>query len=115
MIGVEVGVAEGVDELPWLISGHLGHHQGEQRVRGDVERHAEEGVGAPLVELAGELAVCHVELEEGVTGGQRHLGNVGHVPGAHDQPAESGLRRISSSTWLIWSMCPPFGEGHERH
>jgi len=28
---------------------------------------------------------------------------------------ESGLRRIISTTWAIWSMAPPSGLGHERH
>src|SRR5215475_4115559 len=40
MVQVEVGVAEGVDKLAWLEAGHLRHHQRQQRIGGDVERHA---------------------------------------------------------------------------
>ena len=63
----------------------------EQRIAGDVERHAEEDVGAALVELARQLAVGHIELEERVAGGQLHARDVGHVPGRHDQPARIGV------------------------
>jgi hypothetical protein len=69
----------------------LRHHVRQQRVAGDVERHAEEDVGAALVELAGQLAVGHVELEERVAGRQRHLRDLAHVPGRHDQPARIGV------------------------
>jgi len=51
------------------------------------ERHAQEDVGAALVELAGQLAVGHVELEQGVAGRQLHARHVGHVPGRNDHPA----------------------------
>ena len=56
------------DELVRLIAADLGHHQGEQRIGGDVERHPEKDVGAALVELAGEPALGDVELEERVAG-----------------------------------------------
>ncbi|MNY14828.1 hypothetical protein D3C86_1480170 [compost metagenome] len=59
----------------------------QQRVAGDVERHAEEDVGAALVELAGQLAIGHVELEERVAGRQLHLRDFAHVPGRDDQAA----------------------------
>ena len=42
----------------------VGDHVGEQRVAGDVERHSQAHVARPLVELARELAVSHVELEK---------------------------------------------------
>ena len=48
-------------------------------------------VSAALVELAAELAVGHVELEEGVAGHQGHLVQVGHVPGADDDAAAVGV------------------------
>ena len=57
----------------------------------------EKDVGAALVELAAELAACpgagrcHVELEEGVAGHQRHLVQLGHVPGADDDAARVGV------------------------
>ena len=41
----------------------VGDHVGEQRVAGDVERDSQAHVARPLVELARELAVSHVELK----------------------------------------------------
>ena len=87
----EVRIAEGVHEIAVLQSAHLRHHHGEQRIAGDVERHAEENVRAALVELARELAVRHVELEEGVAGRQRHLVQLAHVPGRDDDAARIGI------------------------
>jgi hypothetical protein len=75
-----------VDEFPRPEAAHLGDHHGEQRVGGDVERHAEEDVGAPLVEVAREAPVGDVELEEHVARLERHPRQVGHVPGADDEP-----------------------------
>src|SRR5215210_212225 len=45
VVGVEVGVAERVDEIAGLEPRRLRHHVGEQRVGGDVEGNAEEHVG----------------------------------------------------------------------
>ena len=51
----------------------------------------QEDVGAALVELAAELAVGHIELEEGVAGHECHLVQLGHVPGADDDAAAVGI------------------------
>ena len=61
----------------------MGDHVGEEGVAGDVEGHAEAHVPGPLVQLAGQLAVAHVELAQGVAGGQGHVGQVwgGHTRG----------------------------------
>lgn len=91
VIEVEVAVAPGPDELARLEAAHLRHQAGQQAVRGDVERHAEEGVGAPLVELARQPAVVDVELEEGVARHQRHLVELAHVPGGDDDAPAVGL------------------------
>lgn len=69
VVEVEVDVAEAVHELPHLEVADLGDEVGEQGVRGDVEGHAEEDVGAALVQLAGQRAVRDVELEQGVAWG----------------------------------------------
>ena len=53
---VDMRVAEGVDEVARLQAADLRHHHGQQSVAGDIERHAEEDVGAALVELATEPA-----------------------------------------------------------
>ena len=44
-------------------AGHLGHHMRQQRIRCDIEWHAEEDIGAPLIELAAQLSLGDVELE----------------------------------------------------
>ena len=80
VVQVEVGVARGMDEVTGLVARHLCHHLQQQGVAGDVERHAEEGVGRALVELQAEPSVGHIELEDGVTRGQRHLVDLRHVP-----------------------------------
>ena len=53
--------------------------------------HAEEDVGAALVELAGEPAVGDVELEQRVARRQRHRVDVRHVPGADDEAPRVGI------------------------
>src|SRR3990167_8144540 len=87
VVQVEVRVAEGVDELARLQAHDLGDHQGQQGVGGDIERHAQEHVGAALVELAAELSIRHEELEQAVTGRQGHVVDVGRVPGRDDVAA----------------------------
>src|SRR6185437_13432588 len=62
MVEIEMHVAEGMDELAGSEPRHLCHHDGEQRVRGDVEGNAEEDIRRALVKLAGELALRHIEL-----------------------------------------------------
>ncbi|MNC04864.1 hypothetical protein D3C75_523140 [compost metagenome] len=74
-------IATGPDEVAHGQIALLGHHVGQQGVARDVERQTEEDVAAALIELAGELAVRHIELEEGVTRGERHLVQLTHVPG----------------------------------
>src|SRR6185503_19634459 len=56
MVRIEMAVAAGPDEGAGLEAALLGEHVGEQGVAGNVERHAEEHVGAALVELEVELA-----------------------------------------------------------
>ncbi len=63
---------------------------GQQRVRGDVERNAEEDVGRALVELAGQPAFGDVELEERVARWKRHVLQIRDIPGRDDVPA--GIR-----------------------
>ena len=84
-------VAERVDELARLQAADLRDHHREQRVGGDVERHAEKDVGAALVELARQLALRDVELEERVARRERHLRDVGDIPGRDDQAARVGI------------------------
>ncbi len=98
VVAVDVAVAACPDEVAHVQIALLRHHVGQQRVAGDVEGHAQEDVGAALVQLAaqpaplsGGLRRCHVELEERVAGHEGHLVQVGHVPGAHDDAARVGV------------------------
>ena len=70
MVEVDVHVPERMHEVSGSIAALLGHHHGQQGIRGDVERHSQKDISAALVELAGEPPVRHVELEEGVAGFQ---------------------------------------------
>ena len=58
----------------------------QQRVAGDIERQAEEHVARALIELAGELAVGDIELEERMARRQRHFVQFADVPGRDDNP-----------------------------
>ncbi len=94
VVAVDVAVATRPDEVAHVQIALLGHHVGEQRVAGDVERHAKKDVRTALVQLATELSFfawvlrwCHVELEERMAGHERHLVELGHVPCAHDDAA----------------------------
>ena len=51
MIFIKVCVARRVDKLPGFQARHLCNHHQQKRVGCDVEGYAQEGVGAPLVEL----------------------------------------------------------------
>ena len=51
-----------------LQAGHLSHHHRQQRIGGDVERHAEEDVGGPLIEVTGKPPLRDVELKQHMTG-----------------------------------------------
>ena len=87
MIEVDVGVAGGVDELTGLKSADLRNHHGEKGIRGYIERNSEKNIGTALIELAGELPVRNVELEQGVARRQRHLLHFRNVPRRHNHPA----------------------------
>ena len=72
---------------PGSRSALLREHVRQERVARDVERDAEEDVGAALVDLAAQaFAARHVELEERVARREGHPRNLRDVPGAHDDP-----------------------------
>ena len=68
MVEIEVAIPACPDEIARFEAGDLGHHVCQQGIGGDVEGHAEERVGAALVELAGQLPIRDVELEQTVAG-----------------------------------------------
>ena len=53
VVPVDVRVTRGVHELAGLQAAHLRDHHREERIGGDIERDAQEDVGAALVQLAG--------------------------------------------------------------
>src|SRR5262245_56014458 len=79
-------VAERVDERARLEPANMRHHQREQGVGSDVERHTQEQIRAALVELAAQLTFLHIELKERVTRRQGHLLDLAYIPRADDQP-----------------------------
>ena len=103
VVVVDMAVTAGPDELPHVESGLRRHHVGEQRIAGDVERHAEEQVGAALIQLAGQPAVGDVELEERMARRQRHLRDLADVPGRDDVAARVriGLEQLQRGADLV--------------
>jgi len=83
VVEVEVTIATGPDELPWDEIALLCEQVREQPVARDVERYAEEHIGAALVDLAGQPPRRHVELKERVARHEPHALELTHVPGAH--------------------------------
>ncbi|MDB6137216.1 MAG: hypothetical protein JWO94_288, partial [Verrucomicrobiaceae bacterium] len=70
MIGIEMQVAEGMHEVAGLETAHLGDHEGEQGVAGDVEGDAEKKISTALVELAAQFAIRHEKLKQAMAGRQ---------------------------------------------
>ena len=99
VVGVEVEVAEAVDEVAGFVVEGLGNHHREQCVAGDVEGDAEEEVGAALVELAGESGApafvggfVDVELEEEVAGREGHFIDLADVPCRNE---------VTAGVWIV--------------
>ena len=91
MIFVKMQIAEGVDKFARLQIADLRNHQREQRVAGDVERHAEKQIRAALIKLAAQLAVADVKLKQAMAGRERHLLDLAWIPGRDDVPARVGI------------------------
>ena len=69
VIQVNVCISQSVHEVTWLQVRDVCDHVGEQGVAGNVEGHTQAHVSRPLVQLAGQLPIHHVELAEGVAWG----------------------------------------------
>ena len=87
MIPVDVGVGQHVRELVGHEIGDLRDEVQEDRVLGDVERHAEEQVAGALIHHQRELSVRDEELEQRVARGQGCRVELSRVPGGHDVAA----------------------------
>src|SRR5207247_3584775 len=91
MIGIEVQVTKSVNERARLQIANLRDHQRQQRIRRNVERHAEKQIGAALIKLAAQFAVLREELEQRVARRQCHLLDFADVPRADDVTAAVGV------------------------
>src|SRR5688500_6594447 len=91
VVRVQMAIAAGPHEHAGLEPALSGEHVGQQSVAGDVERHAEENVGAALVELQMEPPARRLGLEQAVAWGERHPVDLARVPGGDDLPARRGL------------------------
>ena len=87
MVAVKMGITTGPDKIAHFQIALLRHHVDQQRIAGNVKRQAEEHVTGALIELAGELAVSDIELEERVARCQRHFIQLADVPGGNDDSA----------------------------
>src|SRR5271166_47379 len=72
MIEVQMAIAARPDEFSELESALLRDHMSEQGIGCNIEWHAEQRVGAALVQLAGQSAAGHIELEQDVARQQGH-------------------------------------------
>ena len=87
MVRIKMRVTQCVDELAGLEPGDMRYHVGQQRIGCDIDRNTEEDVSRSLIQLARQLAVSNIELEQAVAWRQSHPVNVGRIPGCHDQAA----------------------------
>ena len=80
-----------MDEIAGTQPGHLRHHHGQERIRGDVERYAKKDIRAALIKLARKTPLRDIELKQGVAGRKRHAVDIRHVPGTHDVAPRIGI------------------------
>lgn len=91
MVGVEMKIAEAVNEFLRSQPTDLSHHEREQGVRGDIERNSEEEIGTPLVELTTEFSITDIELNKSMAGCQSHLFDLARIPSGDDVAAAVGI------------------------
>ena len=91
VIAVQMHIAQGVDKFARSQSGYFGHHHRQQCVTGDIERDAEENVGASLVELTRKAIASHIKLKHQMAWRQRHLIQFPGIPSRDDQPPRFGI------------------------
>ena len=98
----------------------LGHHHGKEGIGGDVEGDAEKDVGAPLVELAAQVSIRDVKLEESVAWRQCHLLKLARIPGTDYVTTAVGVFSYGANDFLdlidgtsVWlSPIRPLGSVH---
>ena len=87
----------------------LRQHHGQQRIGGNIERHAQKHVAAALIQHAGKFAVRHIKLKHHMTRRQAHFGNFAHIPGRNNHSAVVGivLKLVNHLCQLINSLAVP--------
>lgn len=91
MVQVNVSVTTRPDEFPRFESTHLGEHQRQQGIRGDIEWQPQTHVAGTLVKLAGQAVLRHVKLEKRVAGRQGDPVGFEGIPPADDVAAAVGF------------------------
>lgn len=56
VVSVQVHITKSENELAWSKTRHLGKHEEQQRIAGDVEGHSQEIVGTALVEVQAKFS-----------------------------------------------------------
>ena len=95
VVAVDVGVAEGVDELPSFKTTNLCEHASEQGIGSDVEGDAEAHVAGSLVHLATQsrlLVTSDIELSQNMARWQSHVLKSRRIPSCHYD---------SSACWVL--------------
>lgn len=82
-----MAVATRPHEIAHFEIAYLRHHVGQQGVGRNVERDAEENIGAALIQLAGQAAVSYVELKQRVAGRECHRVDFARIPRGNDVPS----------------------------
>ena len=86
MILVDVIIAERVNKVADFKLRDVRDQVRQQRIRTDVERHAEKSIGGALIELAVKNAtVLHFELKQRVTRRQVDVVSLARIPTGNDQ------------------------------
>ena len=93
MVRIQVAIAPGPDEVAHFQPALLRQHVRQQRVTGDVERHPQEDIRRPLVQLQRQFPVRDMRLEQAMARRQRHRVQFPRVPRRHDLPPR---RRIGA-------------------
>lgn len=106
VVQVNMSISQSMYKITWLQAGDVRDHVGEQGIAGDVEGHAQAHVSRPLVQLAGQLPIHHIELAEGMARGQRHQRKVFGIPGTHDDSSviRVGFDGIDHLLQLVYSL-----------
>src|SRR5690242_6274392 len=88
MVIVNMIIAERVNKLADFKVANMRDQVHQQRIRTDVERHAEKRVGGTLIELAMQHApALDFELKQRVTRRQIDVVSLSWIPTRHDQSA----------------------------